>query len=85
MPSPEVGPALRGHFELGLLPTIVAGGGAVDGAVGDFVGGERARGGEREGGFEQDVGLVPVDVVVDVDRVAAPERLKVCTNFEFCQ
>ena len=35
----EVGPAHGGDFELGFLPGVVAGGGALDGAVGDFVGG----------------------------------------------
>ena len=65
----EVGPALGGDFELGFLPGVVAGGGALDGAVGDFVGGFGCGGGEREGGFEEDVGLVPVDVVVDDDGV----------------
>ena len=65
----EVGPAHGGDFELGFLPGVVAGGGALDGAVGDLVGGFGAGGGEGEGGFEEDVGFVPVDVVVDDDGV----------------
>jgi hypothetical protein len=65
----EVGPAQGGHFELGGLPAVVARGGTLDGAVGDFVGGVGAGCGEREGGLEEDVGFVPVDVVVDDDGV----------------
>ena len=41
----EVGPAEGGDFELGFLPGVVAGGGALDGAVGDLVGGLGAGGG----------------------------------------
>ena len=70
----EVGPALGGDFELGFLPGVVAGGGALDGAVGDLVGGFGAGGGEWEGGFEEDVGFVPVDVVVDADGVGVWRR-----------
>ena len=81
----EIGPLLRGNFKLGFFPTVIAGGGAFDGAVGDFVGREGTAGGQREGGFEQDVGFVPVDVVVDVDLVEPRGRLMVCTNLEFCQ
>ena len=69
----QVGPALRGHFKLRLLPTVVAGGGALDGAIGDFVGGEGARGGKREGSFEQDVRFMPVELVVDIDLRPLPE------------
>ncbi len=66
----KVGPAHGGDFELCFFPRVVAGGGPVDGAVGDFVGGKRPVGGYGEGSLEQDVGLVPVDVVLDVDLVA---------------
>jgi hypothetical protein len=59
----EVGPAEGGDFELGALPRVIAGGGALDVAVGDLVGGLGAGGGEGEGGLEEDVGLVPVDCV----------------------
>jgi hypothetical protein len=43
----QVGPAHGGDFELGFLPGVVAGGGALDGAVGDLVGGFGASGGEK--------------------------------------
>ena len=66
----KIGPAHGGYFELRLLPGVVAGGGAVDGAVGNFVGGEGAAGCEREGGLEEDVRFVPVEFVVDVDLIA---------------
>ena len=65
---------MGGDFELGFLPGVVAGGGALDGAVGDLVGGFVAGGGEWEGGFEEDVGLVPVDVVVDDGRCRRRRR-----------
>ncbi len=81
----EIGPAHGGYFELRFLPGVVAGGGAVDGAVGDFVGGEGAAGCEREGGLEEDVRFVPVDFVVDVDLSPSAARLNVWTNLEFCQ
>src|SRR5580700_8043437 len=67
----EVGPAHGRDFELGFLPGVVAAGGALDGAVGNFVGGFGAGGCEWECGFEEDVGLVPVDVVVDEDSVCS--------------
>ena len=66
----EVGPLLGRDFELGLFPAIGAGGGAFDGAVGDFISCVIAGDGQREGGFEEDVGFVPVDFVVDVDQIA---------------
>ena len=65
----EVGPAECGDFELGFLERVVAGSGALDGAVRDFVGGFGTGVGEREGGFEEDVLFVPVDVVGDADGV----------------
>ena len=74
----EIGPLLRGNFKLGFFPTVIAGGGAFDGAVGDFVGREGTAGGQREGGFEQDVGFVPVDVVVDVDMSEPRAETMVC-------
>jgi len=73
----EVGPAQGGDFELGLLPGVAAGGGALDVAVGDIVGGHGACGGEWEGCLEEDVGLVPVDVVNDVDGVGVGVELEV--------
>ncbi len=65
----EIGPAEGGDFELGFLEAVVAGGGAFDGAVGDFVGGLVGGVGEGEGGFEEGVFFVPVDGVFDADGV----------------
>jgi hypothetical protein len=66
----EIGPAHGRNLKLSLLPTVVARGGAVDGAVGDFVGGKAAGCRKRKGRFQQDVLLMPVDVVFDVDLIA---------------
>jgi hypothetical protein len=63
-------PSAWRELRTGLFPTSCCGWWAVDGAVGNFVGGEGTVGGDGEGCLEQDVGLVPVDVVLDVDLVA---------------
>ena len=63
----EVGEAMGGDLEAGLIPRRVAVGRAADDAVRAFEGRMIGADGEREARLEQDAAVVPVDVGREVD------------------